>query len=161
LNSPAVHCLDGLDRILPVNPRRLELVAPSKSVEQSGSGFLPYAHGAVSLTIAMSPDRTNPRTRFSDVSLKQQKIDDFPNRGDGVLVLCEAHCPATDDSFGCERHLSSLANLGAIQAAALDNLLPAGLLQRGDQCIVAGRMASNKLVVENSTWSLSFLIEKL
>src|SRR5262249_60759442 len=83
LNLPAMHRFDGLDGIFPVNPRRLELVAQSKSVEESRSGFFPYSYSSVSLTVAMAPNRADPRTRFSDVSPEQEKIDDLSNGGDG------------------------------------------------------------------------------
>jgi hypothetical protein len=66
-----MHCFNGLDGILSVIPRRLELIAPCKPVEKRRSGFLPYAYGAVSLNIAVSPDWTNPSSRPSDVSSQQ------------------------------------------------------------------------------------------
>src|ERR1051325_5694501 len=91
-----VHRLNGLDCVVAVISRRLEIKYFAKLFEKRFSGAFPNTHGAIALHVAVTSHRTHTRARFPDLSAQKHQVHDLLNVRDRVLVLREAHGPTAD-----------------------------------------------------------------
>ncbi len=64
----------------------------------------------------MAAHRTQAGPFTAQVATQQQQIDDHVDRGDGMLVLGDAHAPAGDHALGVQIDIARLAKLRLAQA---------------------------------------------
>src|ERR1044072_5998180 len=119
-----MHLLDRFDRVASAFLRRRKLKFATKPFTERIAHPLPNPHRPIPLHVGMATYRTRPRSRPADMTTEQEKIHHFLNGSDRIFVLGQSHRPATDDAFASHRDPSALPNLIAIQATAVDDVVP-------------------------------------
>src|SRR5437867_2139476 len=156
-----MHRLDTVYRVAAVLFGGIETVATPQFFQKHRSRFFPDAHSPVALNIAMTPNRTDTGSRPANIAAQQKKVYQLANRCDRISVLRQAHRPATDDVPGLEYHSSRFTNLVPGETAAIEDLLPASIFQRGNQSIVTGCISSDKVMIEDFPWRPSLFLQEL
>ena len=87
LNFPFVHLLDCFDRVGAVLARRTELKFAAELIKKRVAHPFPNSHRAIALHIRMTAHRTRTGAGSTNIAAEEQKIHDFLDGGDGVLVL--------------------------------------------------------------------------
>jgi len=79
--------------------RRVNAADLAQAIKKRGVGTVINSAGSVALHVAVAADRAWSRTLASDVSPKEEKVNDFANRIDAVLVLRDAETPGDDGAL--------------------------------------------------------------
>ena len=119
-------------------------------VKKLGLRLLPDAHRAIALHVAVAAHRTDARTRLADVAAQEQQVDDLLDVGDGVLVLREAHRPASDHAIRVEIDRGSLAHLLAGDAALAHQVVERDRVERGEEALEAFGVIADEGAVEDA-----------
>src|SRR5437764_15201278 len=102
--------------------RRLEIKFFREVVEKRCGRALPDAHRSVALHVRVAAHRADASAGLANLSAKEKQVDDLLNVGDGVPVLRESHCPATDCALRLNHHLGSSVYLFTRDSALLDDV---------------------------------------
>src|SRR6478736_6821153 len=113
-----MHGLNAVHRVAPILHGRIKTIPPPQPLEKQWSRSFPDAHGSVPLDIAMAAHRTNASSWSADVAPQQEEVHHFTNGRDRILVLRQAHRPATDDASGVQHDFGRFANLVPREPAA-------------------------------------------
>ena len=119
-------------------------------IEERGVGLLIDPHRPVALHVAVPAHRADARPGPADVAPQQQEVDDFADRGHGVLVLREPHGPAHDDALRGHRVSRYGFDLGPCQAGRLEYRSPMQCAQMISQRLEAVAVLGDEYVVEHS-----------
>src|SRR4051794_17417844 len=104
--------------------RRLEVEYLSKSIEKGFGRPFPDADGSIALHVAVTPHRTKPRARLTNLTAQQHQVHDLLNVRDCVAMLRQSHGPAKDRALRFDEDLGSLFDLLFLDSALLDDRRP-------------------------------------
>src|SRR6185369_3802893 len=119
----------------------------------------PNSNGAITLDVAVTTHRAQPRTRFSNLTTQQHQVYDLLNVRDCVAVLRQPHGPTEDRALGFSEDLRGLFNFILRDSGLRDDVSPRHCAERGSKFLKPIRVVSNEIVIENSSWSLLFECE--
>ena len=90
------HGLNGVNHIVAVVAWQLESQTFFHTVQESGRGRFPNAHGAIALYVGMAAHRAESCASTTDMSVHEQQVHDFLNDSNTVPVLRQPHGPTSD-----------------------------------------------------------------
>jgi len=102
---------------------------------------------------------TQSGARAADISAQEMQIYQILNSSDRILVLSDAHCPATDHATGLHVHLGRLRDLLSCEPCGVLKISPARPIEYTNQFVIAGGVFVYKLMIEYRPRSSPFPLQ--
>src|SRR5437870_5015352 len=147
LRAPFVHRLNRVYRIVTVAAWWFEIEFRTEAFKKLFARLFPDAHGAITLHVAMTTDRTKSRARFANLAAQKHQVDDLLNVADRVLVLRQTHRPAKDYALRLDENSRRVLDFYFRDSGLLENVTPMNFAQRRAKLFKAARILFYELMI--------------
>ena len=130
-------------------------VDPRAAIEFREEGFgrrLVNANGAVALNVAVPANGAYSCAFAAEVSSEREQVHDLADRANRVLVLCQAHRPASDHAVALDEGLREAFDGRHRHAARREDVVPRSLVDAAFEVREAEGVFREERAVEHSTF---------